>query len=326
MPWTPLAFVPILKRIIWGGRRLGTDLGKAIGPESDYAESWEVADHQHGQSIVARGPFAGRSLNDLVRTFPRELLGAGHESAQQFPLLMKFIDARDVLSVQVHPNDEQGQRLAQDNGKTEAWVVVASEPGGLIYAGLRPGVDRAAFEQAIANGAVEPLLHRFVAKAGDCVYIPAGTLHAIGAGVLLAEVQQMSDATFRVHDWGRLGADGHPRALHLAQALEVTDFARGPVDPVLVRAEPLPARAGTLEPLIRCPYFALDRLRLSGAATVGGADRFTILVGVKGSAVVGHEGKSYDLPVGGALLLPAAVGPCLVEAGDAEILTCGGPR
>ena len=137
-------------------------------------------------------------------------MGPELANRDQFPLLVKFIDAHDVLSVQVHPDDEKGKRLAGDNGKTETWVIIDAEPGSLIYAGLKSGVTREQFREAVARGQVEPLLHRFEPKPGDCIMIEAGTVHAIGAGVLLAEIQQMSDATFRIDDWGRTGPDGKP--------------------------------------------------------------------------------------------------------------------
>src|SRR5262249_41242721 len=153
----------------------------------------------------------GLSLRDLARSRPADLYGHNLPQKGQFPLLVKFLDAEQVLSVQVHPNDDLARRLVDDNGKTEAWVVLHAEPDSLIYAGLDHGITRTEFEAALKGGSVEPFLHRIKPRTGDCILIPAGTVHAIGAGVMLAEVQQMSDATFRVHDWGRLGADGKPR-------------------------------------------------------------------------------------------------------------------
>lgn len=311
-PLYPLRFEPILKRLIWGGRRLETLLGKPLGEGHDYAESWEVADHRQGRSVVADGPLAGRTLGELVRERTAEMLGPALISHQQFPLLVKFLDAHDVLSVQVHPGDEVGRRLVDDNGKTEAWVILHAAPGSLIYAGLRPGVTAQTFGDALVAGEVEPLLHRFPAVEGDCIMIPAGTVHAIGAGVVLAEIQQMSDATFRVHDWGRLGPDGSPRALHLAEALEATDFDAGPVSPMRVEGAP-----GSVEHLARCPYFAIDRLNLTAGTMVGTPERFTLLVGLGGEAAVGPE----RLGPGQTLLLPASVGPVeVVPRGRATIL------
>ncbi|HEV3165207.1 MAG TPA: type I phosphomannose isomerase catalytic subunit [Isosphaeraceae bacterium] len=322
VPLYPLRFEPILKRLIWGGRRLGILLNKPLGEHPDYAESWEISDHRDDVSRVAEGPLRGTSLRDLVRERPIELLGEALPGRTQFPLLVKFLDAHQVLSVQVHPDDERARRLAGDNGKTEAWVVVHAEPGSLIYAGLKPGVSRQAFAAAIETGAVEPLLHRFKPRPGDCILIPAGTVHAIGAGVVLAEIQQMSDATFRVFDWGRLGPDGRPRKLHLAEALESTDFDTGPVNPLVADLESIPG--GTRERLARCKHFALERLTLVGRAHVGHTERFTILIGLGDEAEVHHEGKSYPLRLGHSLLLPAAIGRCEVVPieGEAVVLTC----
>src|SRR3954471_11542198 len=159
-PLYPLRFHPILKRLLWGGRRRGSLLGKPIGPETDYAESWEVSDHRRDVSVVADGPLAGRDLRSLLAEYGEDLFGPALGERGQFPLLVKFLDANQVLSVQVHPDDEKGRILADDNGKTEAWVVVHAEPGSAIYTGLKTGVTRGDFARAIASGEVEPLLHR----------------------------------------------------------------------------------------------------------------------------------------------------------------------
>ena len=281
-------------------------------------------------SVVRSGALAGVSLRQLVRDQPRALLGEAlsrRARRDQFPLRVKFLDAHDVLSVQVHPDDALAPKLANDNGKTEAWVIVHAEPGSLIYAGLNRGVSREEFAAAMERGNVEPLLHRFEVKPGDCVFVPAGTVHAIGAGIILAEIQQSSDATFRVYDWGRVGADGNPRALHPSESLASTDFAAGPVNPVHVDAKPLPDRNGTSEQLVTCPYFALTRLTLAGKTTVGTSDRFTILMGLGGESALRHPGRGdglTPLEFGNTLLLPAAFGECdLVAAGEGSVvLSC----
>ena len=323
-PFPPLTFAPIFKSLIWGGRRLGSILHKPIPLGDHIAESWEIADHRDDVSRVNAGRFTGASLRDLIRHRGAELLNKGRSSTRpdQFPLLVKFLDANDVLSVQVHPDDERAPRLADDNGKSEAWVIVHAEPGSLIYAGLNPGVTREQFAEALGTSRIEPLLHRFEPKVGDCIMIPAGTVHAIGAGIVLAEIQQMSDATFRVHDWERLGNDGNPRPLHPFEALESTDFAAGPIDPIVTQAIPIPG--GCREQLATCPYFALERLTLNAPALVGRDDRFTILIALQGDAEVIHAGDSTPLRFGQTLLLPASTGPCeVVPRNDASvILTC----
>jgi mannose-6-phosphate isomerase len=318
----PLRFDPIIKRLIWGGNRLGSVLGKSIGEGSQYAESWELSDHRTDVSVVAEGPLAGMSLRDLVRYRTEELLGSPFSHLRQFPLLVKYIDAEQVLSVQVHPDDERGHLLADDNGKTETWVVIDAKPGSVIYAGLKPGVTRERFAQAIEAGEVEPLLHKIPARAGDCILIPAGIVHAIGAGVMLAEIQQMSDATFRVFDWNRIGADGNPRPLHVAQALESTDFEAGPVHPLAT--QPVPVAGGSREALSHTEFFSLERLNLTGRGSIGCADRFTIVMAIDGDVDIHSDGESTRLRRGETLLLPASLGVCEVEPieGPATLITC----
>jgi len=326
-PMTPvpmhlLRFQPIIKRLIWGGHRLGSVLGKPIGEGSQFAESWELSDHRGDVSVVAEGPLAGATLRDLVCHRAHELLGPPLADLRQFPLLVKYIDAEQVLSVQVHPDDERGRRLADDNGKTETWVVVAAEPGSVIYAGLKSGVTRETFAAAIESGEVEPLLHKIPARPGDCILIRSGIVHAIGAGVMLAEIQQMSDATFRVFDWNRVGTDGNPRQLHVDQALESTDFEAGPVDPITPVAESIDG--GTRERLSHTRFFSLERLRLTGAARVGRDDRFTIVMALGGDLEVRGRGHSLSLRYGETLLLPASLGACEVApvAEAATLITC----
>ncbi|MBI1324999.1 mannose-6-phosphate isomerase [bacterium] len=332
---TPIVFEPILKRILWGGRRLNTVLGKRIGPESDYAESWELADHAQGCSVVSWPPeLAGVSLKDLVRDSPRELLGdeIAAEGSGQFPLLIKFLDAQNVLSLQVHPDDELARKIAGDNGKNEAWYVLAAEPGSRIYAGLVPGTTREAFAAAMRTGTVEPLVHSFEPRPGDFIHIPAGTVHAIGAGVLLAEIQQMSDATFRVDDWGRIGPDGKPRKLHPEEALAATDFARGPVGPVEPERIASENAEAVHENLVSTRYFAVDRWILDRPIDLGDPDgrRFTILVivGGRGEITSGNGRETLEIHHGMTVLLPAAakkVNVSPTEGTKLEVLACTVP-
>jgi mannose-6-phosphate isomerase len=317
----PLRFEPIIKRLVWGGRRLGTVLGKSIGDGSEYAESWEISDHRNGVSRVAEGRFAGETLRDLVLNHGENLFGSAIGLREQFPLLVKFIDAQQDLSVQVHPDDDLGRRLANDNGKTETWVIIHAEPDALIYAGLKPGTTRESMVEAIENGTVEALLHSFPARAGDCILIPAGTVHAIGSGVVLAEFQQMSDATFRLHDWNRMGLDGQPRQLHIAESLEAIDFDAGPVSPVPTKPELMPW--GTRERLACSPYFVLERLGLTDPTTIGEPDRFTIVLGIEGVVEIVSGDFACELGLGETLLLPASIGPCeVIPKGSATLLTC----
>ncbi|MCA9234470.1 MAG: class I mannose-6-phosphate isomerase [Planctomycetales bacterium] len=300
----PLRFQPLFRRYLWGGRRLGELFGKPIGAGDDYAESWEVVDHGEDQSVVAHGPLAGATLGGLVTEHGTQLLGQ-HAGAARFPLLLKLLDCNRTLSVQVHPNDAQGALLdPPDLGKTEAWVVVAADPGSKIYAGLKPGVTRDDLAAALAAGECDRCLHEFEAQPGDCVFIPAGTVHALGAGLVIAEIQQASDTTFRLFDWNRVGADGQPRPLHIERSLAVTDYDRGPVAP----QTPQPLAEPGREELVRCEKFVLQRWTLDGPTTLGGDDRFHILVVLQGEVQIAGDPADAPLAAGQSALLPAAAG------------------
>ena len=309
-----LRFEPLFRRYLWGGRRLGTMLGKAIGSGEDYAESWEIVDHGDDQSVVLNGPLAGRTLGELVREQSAALLGEEFKGAESFPLLFKFLDCNRTLSVQVHPNDEQGAQLdPPDLGKTEAWVVLAAELGSKIYAGLKLGVTPEQLATAIAAGHCETLLHEFEAQVGDCVFIPAGTVHALGEGLVIAEIQQASDTTFRLHDWNRVDAAGNPRQLHVDESLATIDYTRGPV------ASQRPESVGpSVEQLVECDKFLLHRLTLADGKTarIGGDGSFHLLAVLEGelNVTTNSTGGTADetLSSGSTALLPAAAGRAVV--------------
>lgn len=299
-----LRFAPLFRRYLWGGRRLGTVLGKPIGPEDDYAESWEIVDHGADQSTVLAGPLAGRTLHELVTNHGGELLGAAAQRHASFPLLLKLLDCHRTLSVQVHPNDAQAARLDRpDLGKTEAWVVLAADPGSKIYAGLQAGVTREQLAVATAAGAVEPLLHAFEPAVGDCVFIPAGVVHALGAGLLIAEIQQASDTTFRLFDWNRRDASGQPRPLHVDKSLATIDYARGPVAPQRPRD-----LGGGRERLVECDKFTLDRCTFDHPLTIGGDNRFHLLMVIDGVVKAAGDPAPALLAAGQSALVPAAAG------------------
>ena len=299
----PLVFEPILKRIRWGGRRLGSHLQKPIGSGNDYAESWELADHGKDDSCVACGPFQGTTLRQLMQSHPDELLGK-HAGLTQFPLLIKFLDANDWLSLQVHPDDELARKFdPHENGKTEAWIILESQPESRICAGLKPGVDAAALRLGLQTGQIEELLHLIPVGPGDCIFIPAGTVHAIGPGILLAEIQQQSNLTFRLHDWGRVDANGQPREIHVQQSLQCTDFNRGPVLPVT--RVPLCDQTHGFEELIRCSYFVIRRHRAMEPFEISMSEQFRILMFLEGRAEVCTSGGSVSAGIGSTVLIPA---------------------
>jgi mannose-6-phosphate isomerase len=303
-PLYPLRFRLLVRRYLWGNRRLQTHLGKALGPGNDYAESWEICDHGEDQSIVEFGPLAGTSLGELVRQRGEQILGR-NAPQPRFPLLMKFLDAAQSLSVQVHPSDAQAARQdPPDFGKTEAWVIMAADPGSVLYAGLKPGVDRHQLAEAIRQGTCERLLHRIEPQPGDCIFLPAGTVHALGQGLLVAEIQQSSDTTFRLYDWNRLGPDGKPRALHVDQGLTVVDFARGPVDP----QRPRPTSRPWVQRLVACDKFILERWDFDQPQDIGDDERCHIVCVLEGSVSIDGDLAGQPLPRGGTVLLPASLG------------------
>lgn len=313
-PMHPLILAPIYRRYLWGGRRFVAALGRDLPPGDEYAESWELVDRGSDQSLVAAGPLAGTALGTLVRDRGAELLGR-HAPRAAFPLLFKFLDACQDLSVQVHPDDDRAARLTPpDFGKTEAWYVIDAAPGSRIYAGLKPGIDREAFAAALRAGRCGDVLHAFEPRPGDCIFIPAGTVHAIGAGLLVAEIQQSSDVTYRLHDWNRVGADGRPRPLHVEAGLEaVTRF--GPVAPVQPTATADPA----VRRLVACDYFSFDEVRPTGPWEVGGDGACHFLAVLSGTVRFDDGWRLPPVGRGGCVLLPAACGRqrLSIEAGTA---------
>lgn len=315
-PLGPLSFSPLLKRTLWGGRRLGERLGKPIGEGDDYAESWELVDRDTDQSIVRDGPLAGKTLAELIATRAPELLGR-HAQLTRFPLLLKYLDCQRVLSVQVHPDDRYAMNMPQpDLGKTEAWYIVESAPDSVVYAGLKAGVDRDGLQEAIAAGRTHETLHSFHPTSGQCLFIPAGTVHALGNGLLVAEVQQSSDTTFRLFDWNRVDAQGNSRQLHIEQALHVTDYARGPIQPQF----PIASDDGW-ETLVACDRFLLRRARFERPErperqdwVTGGHDSPVVLMVVSGQVVLRPAAQQATFhSVGETVLLPASSGACVFQ-------------
>jgi mannose-6-phosphate isomerase len=318
--------------MVWGGRQLAEVLGKALPAEGPHGESWEVSDHASHHSVIAGGPWDGRTLREVMREERRALLGDTAGEYETFPWLVKFLDASDWLSVQVHPPEEHvGHLWPGENSKTEAWFVLAAAPQGRVYAGLRPGVDRTGLLEALRAGRVGECLHEFRPRPGDCVFLPAGTVHAVGGGVLMAEVQQTSDATFRLFDWNRVCPDGRPRQLHVEQALACIDWQAGPVSPIRARGYPGGGGDDTAvaasQELVRCRYFILDYVRNSRPFTLGGAERLRVVIVLHGRGRLGDA----LVRAGDSLVLPAAAGPAeCVPEGPLGLLTAtlpgGGPR
>lgn len=307
MPLPPLKFAPIFRPMPWGGTRLRERLGHPADP-APTGEAWLLSDVDGTLSRVEGGPLAGKTLRELAAESPRELYGDSEPDGGRFPVLLKLLDARHELSVQVHPDDAAAvsDKGPGHRGKTEAWVILEADPhASRIYAGFRPGVTADDFRAALGAGTAPATLHDFVPQVGDCVFLPAGTVHAIGAGILLFEVQQTSDITYRLYDWNRVDASGKGRELHLDRGLAAADFAAGPRDPATPDGESL----------VDCPQFKLTRHE--SPAEVGESGRATAVV------CVGGAGAVAGLPIGWGevVLLPACVGRAAVT-GEVTLLGC----
>ena len=327
-PLYPLRFQPLFRNYLWGGSRLRSLLNKQTGP-GIWAESWEVVDHANGQSVVLFGPLAGQSLTELIAVFGPKLVGeesfsriTGPSVPKQlrlrFPLLFKYLDANQDLSVQVHPDDAMAATLGTpDLGKTEAWLVLHAEPGAKIFAGFKPGVSRPDFIDAIVSGCTAELLNVISAHAGQCIFIPAGTIHAIGAGLVVAEIQQASDTTFRVFDWNRKGAGGKPRPLHIDQALAATNFETRPIVPQPRMTD----SKGNRDVLVSCPYFQMNLLNIDSDFVVEADGRFRILAVIRGQVEVEGDWCGEPLNPGETILLPAGLSNSrLSPVGATELL------
>ncbi len=324
LPLYPLHFEAIYKNTLWGGRRLEGLLGRPLPGGDPVGEAWVLSDQGDHPTRVTHGPLRGHTLRQLMESDASRILGPRANEAHRFPLLLKFLDARDTLSVQVHPHDKHVHLLPQgQRGKTEAWVVLHADPDSRIYAGLKPGLGADDLRRALRDRTVADCLATYTPRVGDCFFLPAGTVHALGGGVVLFEVQQNSDVTFRLYDWDRVDAKtGHPRQLHVDEALACTDFASPPTGPV----RPIAEAEGPVqrERLVCCPYFQLWRVKTSVPFRAGAPGRCRVLVGLEGKAELTHQGRNYPIEKGDVVLLPAEVGAVDCRPnGAAVFLECG---
>lgn len=316
----PLLLQPALHVKVWGGRKLADVLHKTLPTDEPYGESWEL----HDSVTVANGPLAGHTVADLVALYGDRLIGAGGDSAHGFPLLAKFLDARDWLSVQVHPNDAQARAYGDGpRGKTEAWYVIEAEPGASLVIGVQPGMTREAIASAITGSQLEDSLVHAQVQAGDVLFIEAGTIHALGPGLLIYEIQQSSDITYRFYDWGRMGLDGQPRELHIEKSLEVSRFGHLPE---------IVHTAGSDEqvvPVVESAFFetTLLQMRAGDMLRFGRNERsgFDALTCIEGEAVISSGDESLTLSVGRTALVPAAVDEFNLH-GHARVLRSIQPR
>lgn len=288
-----LKLTPACKDYLWGGTKLITDYGKQYTGER-LAETWELSCHPDGLSVIAEGPDAGKTLMDYLAAHP-EALGKRGQCSAEFPILIKLIDAAEDLSVQVHPDNAYARVHEGQSGKTEMWYILSAEPDSFLYCGFERDVSKEEFARRIADGTLPEILHRMKVKAGDAVFIPAGTIHAIRRGIMVAEVQQSSNVTYRVCDYGRLDADGKPRTLHIAQALDVTRRSSG---------VPTPDFGGHLA---CCECFTVDLLT-APQRTVCGEESFLSLLVLNGEGTVACGGETVAVRKGESLFLSAGSG------------------
>jgi mannose-6-phosphate isomerase len=313
----PLRFVPVYQSTVWGGRRM--EAWRDDLPEGPIGESWDISDQARGVSTVAEGPLAGALLTELCREFPEALVGAGHPADGGFPLLIKLLDANDRLSVQVHPDDALARSFGVGaRGKTECWYMIGD--GGELFQGTAPGVDAAAFKQAIADNTVEACINRFETRDGDFFFMPARCVHALGCGCLLFEVQQSCDCTFRVSDWGRLGLDGKPRQLHVEESLQTIDFTAADHGPLAAPARPH-AAGGSERQLADCAYFDV-RERIAGRIAEPAAATCTVVCCISGRGSLACAGGVIKLQPMQSYLVPAAAGAweARADSGDLRLL------
>lgn len=313
-PLYPLLFEPLFKNYVWGGRNLEVLLGRKL-PEGRIAESWEIAAHNDGVSIVSNGPYAGFPLTEVQKLLGTRLIGTNNSWAEErgkFPLLIKLLDAHDKLSIQVHPDDEFAKTYENDElGKTEMWVILHAEPNAEIILGVRPGTTPGMFREAIASGTVEEHIHRIHVQRGDIVCVPSGTVHAIMSGVVVAEIQQNSNTTYRVYDWMR-NHNGAMRELHIDKAMQVIDFSAN--DSRLTTPLLLTEYDGVRRELLcRNQYFTTERIEFEdGKSFSGMLDGSTLEIwGVLNGEI---SINTVDLHEVQFTLLPATLGPYQVHA------------
>ena len=300
----PIKMTPCTKAAPWGGSKLANEFYKKTEFEFT-GESWEASAHKNGKSVAANGAYAGKDLAALTEEFGKEFLGTRVEGSE-FPVLFKLIDARDKLSVQVHPNDEYARKAENDNGKTEMWTVIGCEEGAGLYLGFDKPITKEEYAERIKNNTLEEVLKFVPAELGRSYFLPAGLVHAIGAGLVIAEIQQSSDSTYRVYDWGRMGLDGKPRQLHIEKAIDVsnTSWAGAASESLSVSED-----GCTREWLNACGYFAAMKLNLSGTVvenTLGGS--FHIVFVSEGDGSVTCGGVSVSVGKGETVIIPACAG------------------
>ena len=311
----PFIFQPILKEKVWGGQKLHAHFHKGNNADAKVGESWEIADLKEGQSIVKNGDLTGKTLKQLINMNPDGLLGekVHKRFGKQFPLLIKFIDAAKDLSIQVHPSDENSPT---GTGKTEMWYIMQADPGAKLTVGFVPHMSRDKFEGHIEENTVEEAMDTHEVNAGDSYFINAGRIHAIGGGIVLAEIQQTSDVTYRVYDYNRPDDDGNLRELHIEDSLKVLDYKNAQDFKLDYDRKP-----NTVETLKHHTYFKTDWLEIKEEPhTISRKDSFSIVIVVSGKLNYTFKGQQSELLAGQSLLIPANCENVTLNATDCQIL------
>lgn len=309
---------PAFKDYLWGGTRLKTELAKNTDMQP-VAESWELSAHPDGPSTIGSGEYKGMSFRDFVAHYP-EAVGTAYAGESEFPVLIKLIDAEKILSLQVHPQEDYAQRVEHEHGKTEMWVVMDSAPDAYLYFGFEKPVTKQEMRSRIADNTLTDVLHKAYCKPGDVFFIPAGTLHAIGAGLLIAEIQQSSNSTYRVYDFGRVGADGKLRELHVEKALDVTETKPAqqvaPGQGILAKNDDY-----TLECLASCDYFTTRRLTLQGTFAIKvDAQSYLAVLCIEGALQLTAQTEVLQLAKGETAFVPADSGDITIAGGGTALL------
>lgn len=302
----PIKLKPAFKDYLWGGTRLRDDFGKDCDFDK-IAESWELSCHKDGNSVVADGEFAGLTLAQYIEKEGKSVLGTNCEKFENFPILIKLIDAKDNLSVQVHPNNEYAQRVEGEYGKTEMWYVVDCDEGASLLYGFKHNITKEEFRERIENNTLLEVTNSVPVKKGDVFFIEAGTLHAIGKGILIAEIQQNSNTTYRIYDYGRVGADGKPRQLHIDKAVDVTNLCPAKPYP---QSEPVDMGGWTKKRLAKCEYFTVDVINVdTSAALEADKSSFVNILVLDAGCVLSSEGNdAVELKKGDSVFIPAGLG------------------
>lgn len=307
----PFKFEALYKERIWGGRTLEKVFNRRLPAGVKIGESWEVADLPNDKSVITNGELAGKTLAAAIHSCPGEIVGNARLSGP-FPLLVKLLDAQDLLSVQVHPDAATCRRMGKGEPKTECWYIISAEPGAFIYKGLKKGVTKEQFVEAVHGGAVADMLAKVQVEAGQCHFLPAGTPHSIGAGLLIAEIQTPSDTTYRIFDFNRVDKAGKPRQLHIDQAIESIDFDASP--------DELPVT--TVGRLADCEYFTIDKgHQLENCEVLLSPGKMKTLIFLSGCGDIERaDEESVAFTAGETLLVPAAYEGVIRFTGDTSYL------